>query len=118
MLRVSLHLSLFLVLFGAVGVATATATAQQLNDPTAPPQRVQTIATTEQVTHLRLQAVQQRSDGAVAFINGQRVREGDVLAPYIITKITMNQVDVRHQQTGAEISLAMYSKALGSGGQD
>lgn len=117
MLQVKLRVSslvTLLVLAGFVGIAGA----QQLNDPTAPPQRVQATATTEHVTHLRLQAVQQRSDGAVAFINGQRVREGDVLAPYIITKITMNQVDVRHQQTGAEISLAMYSKALGSGGQD
>ncbi|WP_258807472.1 hypothetical protein [Pseudidiomarina sp. CB1] len=110
MLRVSLLVALSFI--------ADIAFAQQLNDPTAPPQRVQATTTTEPVTQLRLQAVQQRTDGAVAFINGQRVREGDVLAPYIITKITMNHVDVRHQQTGAEISLAMYSKALGSGGQD
>ncbi|WP_417687466.1 hypothetical protein [Pseudidiomarina sp.] len=105
-------------LLAALAIATGSVAAQQLADPTAPPQRLQATTTTEPVTKLRLQAVQQRADGAVAFINGQRVREGDVLAPYIITKITMNQVDVRHQQTGAEISLAMYSQALGSGRQN
>ncbi|WP_417683167.1 hypothetical protein [Pseudidiomarina aquimaris] len=110
MLRASLFVVLMLVA-SQVG-------AQQLHDPTAPPKHMQAVTTTDQVTQLRLQAVQQRADGAVAFINGQRVQEGDVLAPYIITKITMTQVDVRHQQTGAEISLAMYSSALGSGGQN
>lgn len=102
----------------AAVLLSSVVSAQQLRDPTAPPQRFQTTTTTEHATQLRLQAVQQRADGAIAFINGQRLREGDIIAPYIITKITMNKVDVRHQQTGAELSLAMYSQAFGSGGQD
>lgn len=97
---------------------SACALGQKLPDPTAPPQRFQATTTIDPVTQLRLQAVQQRTEGIVAFINGQRVHEGDVIAPYIITKITMSQVDVRHQQTGAEMSLFMFKKALGSGGQD
>ncbi|RUO62421.1 hypothetical protein [Pseudidiomarina insulisalsae] len=104
-------------IIAALSVISA-AQAQQLNDPTAPPQVTQTTTPGAMTHDLRLQAVQRRPEGIVAYINGQRLQEGDTLPPYAITKITMNQVVVRHQQTGAEMTLFIFGDALGSGGQE
>ncbi|MGQ4276699.1 hypothetical protein ACQ5ES_06590 [Pseudidiomarina sp. E22-M8] len=103
----------------------ASAQAQELRDPTAPPQYRMAAEQQTQVTDLRLTAIQQRSTGITAYINGQRVQPGEQLPPYTITKITMDHVIVRHAENGGELKLSLYTQSplvsdtkKGSGGQN
>ncbi|MFC0445919.1 hypothetical protein ACFOD1_01585 [Pseudidiomarina halophila] len=98
---------------------------QDLRDPTAPPQQRMAAAQQAQVTDLRLTAIQRRTSGMTAYINGQRVEQGDQLPPYTITKITMDHVIVRHAGNGGELKLSLYTQSplvsdtkKGSGGQN
>ena len=107
-------------------VVSASSSAQQLADPTAPPQyRPAATSNAEALTELRLQSIQSTAQGIVATINGTRVRAGDRLPPYTILKITMDQVTVQHATTGGEMQLVMFSERplagevrTGSGGQN
>ncbi|MDN7124266.1 hypothetical protein [Pseudidiomarina terrestris] len=103
----------------------SAAAAQELNDPTQPPQNRAAAQQQAQLTDLRLNAIQQRPSGFTAYINGQRIVEGEHLPPYTITKITMNHVIVRDAANGSEFKLSLYTQnplttesASGSGGQN
>ncbi|CAB0150573.1 hypothetical protein PSI9734_01012 [Pseudidiomarina piscicola] len=108
-----------------VGMAVGTASAQQLNDPTAPPQSQQPSSIQVQRTDLKLTAIQQQASTMVAYINGKRVIEGERLPPYTITTIKMDHVVVRHANTGNEFKLSLYTQSsflsdstAGAGGQN
>jgi hypothetical protein len=122
MLQVSRQIGVAIALFAVATVSSA----QQLKDPTAPPEyRPAAVSNAEAVTNLRLQSIQSTAQGNVATINGTRVRAGDSLPPFTILKITMDQVTVRHTTTGGEMQLVMFSErplesesSTGSGGQN
>lgn len=88
----------------------ASAQAQQLPDPTAPPNARVVVGVVAETTDLVLQAIQLRDGEKVAFISGQRVRQGDHLPPYQIKKITMNQVIVYDTKNNSELTLSLFTQ--------
>lgn len=118
MLRVNAWLVLGYFLVSAAG-------AQELRDPTAPPQDRMAAQQQSELTDLRLTAIQQRPSGLTAYINGQRLAEGEQIPPYTIIKITMDHVIVRDAGNGSEFKLSLYTQSplisdstAGSGGQN
>ncbi|MBY6063946.1 hypothetical protein CWI80_05265 [Pseudidiomarina sediminum] len=84
--------------------------AQQLPDPTAPANTRFVAGPSVVTTDLTLQAIQQRDGERVAFISGQRVRQGDPLPPYQIKAITMNQVIVYDTKNNSELTLSLFAQ--------
>lgn len=85
--------------------------AQELRDPTMPPQTQPQSNMDAKVNSnaLQLQSIQFMGNKRSALINNERKYEGDHIRQYVIEKIDMNFVTLRDQQTKATTVLRLFS---------
>lgn len=91
-------------------LSSASGMAQELSDPTLPPQQAQAVAGSQQVaaSGLQLQSIQFMGTKRSAQINGQRVYEQEPLGQFMVEKIDMNFVTLRNQQTNKTVTLRLF----------
>lgn len=91
-------------------LVAASASAQQLSDPTEPPRVVEQGTKVAPQTSLRLESIKWTENLRVARINGQRLQEGDTYNNYKIQSIGMDQVTLLNTRTNEQVTLAMFAK--------
>lgn len=91
-------------------LASSSAVAQQLSDPTAPP-RLQSGNQGRVLAagNLRLQSITWDEQQRVAQINGMRLKIGDTLHEYKVKTIGMDHVTLVNTTTSDELILALFS---------
>lgn len=91
-------------------LSVAPSMAQELSDPTLPPQQAQASTGDKQVaaSGLQLQSIQFMGTKRSAQINGQRVYEQEPLGQFMVEKIDMNFVTLRNQQTNKAVTLRLF----------
>jgi MSHA biogenesis protein MshK len=81
-----------LVLLALVAALNAAGAAELLRDPTRPTNEVPAARTAPATSSLRVSAVFISGERRVAIVNGQRVREGEVISGATVSKIEADKV--------------------------
>lgn len=96
-----------LVVFFALCIAPVTA--QQLGDPTAPPQRIQPSKSVEQSASMpSLQSIRWVNGQRTALIEGAWKQVGDTVGSYRVEVISMSDVVLRDTHNNKDITIRLF----------
>ena len=92
-----------------ISLVSSNLGAQELSDPTAPPQVIERGDTpVNPATNLKLQSIQWKGTQRSAQINGERKYQGDSINQFVLEQIDMHQVVLRHANTNERLTLRLF----------